>query len=167
MYNNFAYKHPLNFLAALLSLPRWLFPKLIETTMTDNASPVQILLVDDDDEDLEMLEEAILEYAPETQVHKFTGGKQALQFLMDHANAQLPQLIVLDYNMPELNGAEMLTKLAAEPRFSSMKKAILSTATAPQHIYNELSKHANYFVKAVSRQKMQEQVAQMFKLIGQ
>ena len=113
-----------------------------------NAKFYTILAADDDLEDLELMEDAILSQEPATEIHKVTNGNGVIDFLNNLEDDQMPHLIVLDYNMPELNGAEVLARICGEERFKEIPKIILSTSGAPLHV-NECMKSGatEYFVK--------------------
>ena len=109
---------------------------------------IDILLADDDEEDLELIENAITEIEPDADLHKVTNGKAVLEYLNNQPDNKLPCLIVLDYNMPELNGSEVLSLIYKEQRYENIPRVILSTSGAPLHIQNCISKGASeYFIK--------------------
>ena len=87
-----------------------------------------ILLADDDQEDLELLQEALNACDPETRMHSVLNGRLAVEYLENIKDDELPCLIVLDYNMPELNGAEILKALKQNSRYNSIPKIIWSTS---------------------------------------
>lgn len=107
-----------------------------------------ILIADDDAEDLELIEEAIHNMEPDADLHLVTNGKAVIEFLQPLAVENLPCLIVLDYNMPELNGSQVLSQICAEARYDDIPKIILSTSSAPLHIEECMSNGATeYWVK--------------------
>lgn len=107
-----------------------------------------ILLADDDFEDLDLIETAIVNIKPEVNLHKVTNGKAAIQYLADQPDSKLPCLIILDYNMPELTGSEVLSIIRNEKRYESIPKVILSTSSTPLHIHECMNSGATeYFVK--------------------
>lgn len=108
-------------------------------------------MADDDLEDLELMEEAIRGFRADVQFYKVTDGRAALKYLEEQADDQLPCLIILDYNMPELTGSEVLTELSKEPRYHHLSKIIFSTSNSPAHIRECKDKGATeYFVKPTS-----------------
>lgn len=108
----------------------------------------KILIADDDLEDLELIEDAILDAEPQVELHKFTNGLTVIEYLNSRLDEELPCLIILDYNMPELNGAQLLLSLKAQERYRSIPKVVLSTSNAPPHIHECLSNGATeYLVK--------------------
>jgi CheY-like chemotaxis protein len=70
-----------------------------------------ILLADDDPDDQELIVHAFTEVSPSFRLHIVNDGKEVINFLSTVSDNKLPCLIVLDYNMPELNGAQVLQKL--------------------------------------------------------
>jgi len=113
-----------------------------------SGQPFTILMADDDLEDLELMEEAIRDFNPDFQFHKVTNGIAALKYLGAQADHNLPCLIILDYNMPELNGSQLLVELCKEPRYEHIPKVIFSTSDAPAHVQECKDNGATeYFVK--------------------
>ena len=113
------------------------------------ANPsIDILVADDDEEDLELIETAITDVEPAADLHKVTNGKAVLEYLDNQPDDKLPCLIILDYNMPELNGSEVLALIYKEERYGNIPKVILSTSGAPMHVNDCISKGASeYFIK--------------------
>jgi CheY-like chemotaxis protein len=121
-----------------------------------------ILLADDDIEDLELLQEAIVKLEPETKVHSVTNGRMVLSYLEDRTDGELPSLIVLDYNMPDMNGAEVLVQLSNDPELQRIPKVIWSTSNASQYIEECMENGAKtYFVKPSTNKQLLEQAQEM------
>jgi CheY-like chemotaxis protein len=119
------------------------------------SQPSTILMADDDVEDLELIEEAIRSHSRNLGFHKVPNGKAALDYLLSQSDDQLPCLIILDYSMPELNGAQVLAELSKEPRYDRISKIILSTSNAPIHIKECKDKGANdYLVKPTNMNEL-------------
>jgi CheY-like chemotaxis protein len=107
-----------------------------------------ILIADDDTEDQEMLEDAILAVDEDIRSHKVINGREAIEFLEHCDPQQLPCAIVLDYSMPVLNGLEVLKTICRDERFLMIPKFIWSTSNASVHAAECLDNGAiNYFVK--------------------
>jgi CheY-like chemotaxis protein len=107
-----------------------------------------ILLADDDSDDLEMLDEALLKLDSTLNVLKATSGKQAIMLLQDLRKEMKPDLIVLDYNMPDLTGAEVLALISTDGRYSLIPKIIWSTSDS--NLYQQICKDkgaTHYFKK--------------------
>src|SRR4051812_39821099 len=107
-----------------------------------------ILAVDDDMEDLELIEDAISGLKPMATFKKLFNGKEVLPYLDQLPDNELPCLIILDYNMPEMNGAQVIFQLCKFPRYATIPKIILSTSNAASHIHECMTNGATrYFVK--------------------
>ncbi len=68
--------------------------------MMNQNTNIDIVIADDDLEDLELLQTAILSVEPQAQLHLFNDGVSALQYLLGNESIQIPSLIIFDYNMP-------------------------------------------------------------------
>jgi CheY-like chemotaxis protein len=112
------------------------------------STPLSILMADDDIEDLELFESAITGVQPGITLHKCNTGKEAVEYLANRHDDELPCLIVLDYNMPELTGSEVLSIICKNERYQHIPKIILSTSNAPIHVHECMSNGATaYLVK--------------------
>jgi CheY-like chemotaxis protein len=110
--------------------------------MKDNLT---ILLAEDDLDDQELILHAFSKVGPSFRLRIVNDGKEALDVLSDTPDSKLPCLIVLDYNMPQLNGAQVLEKLKTESRYNTIPKVILSTSTNPTYIQDCLKKGADAY----------------------
>ncbi len=112
-------------------------------------NPKNFLLADDDPEDQEMLEEAILDADPSIKLHMARNGQQALEYLQSCTdNSELPCFIILDYKMPVFNAVEVLERICVQPRLVVIPKVVWSTSNQPEHVKQCLQKGAlEYFVK--------------------
>ncbi|GAA4333333.1 hypothetical protein GCM10023184_26440 [Flaviaesturariibacter amylovorans] len=110
--------------------------------------PVRIFLAEDDVDDQELLIEAMAMHLPGATVQVASNGKKALTILLSLPDYELPTLIIVDYNLPEVNGSEILKALNAEPRFASIPKLVWSTSNSSlyRQICLDLGARA-YFVK--------------------
>jgi len=75
-----------------------------------------ILVADDDLDDQEMLEEVFLGIEKDALIHTVGSAREALEYLKNCSPEYLPCLIILDYNMPDLTGAQ-LTEMIAQNKF--------------------------------------------------
>lgn len=113
--------------------------------------PVKILMADDDPDDLELMAQVIEQQFPDVQLSTFPDGKSALKYLYAANDHDLPCLIVLDYNMPDLTGAQVLAQLKDQHRFIDIPRIILSTSDSPRHVQECLINGATeYLVKPSS-----------------
>jgi CheY-like chemotaxis protein len=124
-----------------------------------------ILLADDDQEDLELLSEVLLQLEADAKLHTVNNGSMVLQFLEKTTDDELPSLIVLDYNMPNMNGAEVLEQLCKNPRYLNIPKIIWSTSNNSSYIRECMEKGAtSYLVKPATHKSLQEQAAEMLRM---
>lgn len=87
-----------------------------------------ILLGEDDVDDEELLKEVFLPIDKSISLLFVNNGRRVVSVLQSLTDADLPCLIVLDYNMPEMNGAEILRELQKNSRYASIPKVIWSTS---------------------------------------
>jgi CheY-like chemotaxis protein len=90
-----------------------------------------ILLADDDIDDQELLVEALSKVQPGIHIHSVTNGYKAISFLNNLPADVSPCLIVLDYNLPEINGSEVLCAIKQIKKFDGVTKVIWSTSNSP------------------------------------
>ncbi len=100
-------------------------------------TPKKILLADDDMDDLELLEEAFLLLNPSLLLSKVSSGREGLDYLNNCEDNMLPCLIVLDYNMPDFTGPEILETILKEDRYKKIPSVIWSTSNT--NLYKEIS----------------------------
>jgi len=102
--------------------------------MTKPATPKNIVLyADDDSDDLELVQEAFSRYSNNVEVVTVRDGSQALSYLNRLADEDpAPCLIILDVNMPVLNGKEVLRRLRNVDRFEAVPAVLFTTSSLPQ-----------------------------------
>ena len=99
-----------------------------KTKLTAVNSSKFILLGEDDTDDEELLKEVFSTIDDSFSLTFINNGRKFLSSLDMLSDDNLPCLIILDYNMPELNGAEILKKLKHNNRYHSIPKIIWSTS---------------------------------------
>jgi CheY-like chemotaxis protein len=126
---------------------------------------VDVLLVEDDPGDVLMTREAFEHHKLRNALHVVTDGEQALQFLHrtgDYADAPRPGLILLDLNLPRVDGLEVLAELKADPVLKVIPVVILTTSQAQQDILRSYALHANAYVsKPVDFERFMEVIRQI------
>ena len=112
---------------------------------------IEVLLVEDNLADIHLTTEAFAEGSIRPNLKVVRNGVEALEYLRrngHHAKTSLPQLILLDLNLPKINGRELLSELKQDPDLKSIPVLVLSTSQAPQDIQECYNLHANcYLVK--------------------
>lgn len=90
-----------------------------------------ILLAEDDIDDQELLENAIEEIDPTWQLVCIPNGRKFVKYLDSISEDEMPALMILDYNIPELTGVEVVKELNEQGRFMDIPKVIWSTSASP------------------------------------
>lgn len=105
---------------------------------------LHILLVDDDAVDRELFIDAIGLAGRSYVVSEAGNGEEALAFLNNAE--ELPELIILDLNMPVKDGRETLREIKAHPVFRSIPVCIMSTSSASFDVLNAYDNGASLFL---------------------
>lgn len=111
--------------------------------MTKSTPPKNIVLcVDDDPDDLELVQDAFARYSKNVEVITAKDGMQCCSFLESLGEEDpSPCLIILDINMPLMNGKEVLKKIRSHSRFESVPIVLFTTSSLPQD--NEFARKYN------------------------
>ncbi len=113
-----------------------------------SAAPIRILLADDDEDDRMMAQEAFEMSLLANPVDEVTDGVE----LMDHlhglleAGSPLPGLILLDLNMPRMDGREALGQIKSHPELRRIPVVVLTTSKAEEDIYRTYDLGVNSFI---------------------
>lgn len=111
--------------------------------------PRCLLVADDDADDRLLIEEALIESDVERPLSFVEDGVELLDFLLRkgaHATAPRPALILLDLNMPRMDGREALREIRRHPQLRTIPVVILSTSSAEEDIVRCYELGANAFV---------------------
>ena len=110
---------------------------------------LQILVVDDDDADALMISEALENAANATIVDRVADGREALDYLHRegrYPDATRPDLILLDLNMPRMDGRETLAAIKSDDGLKAIPVVILTTSGAEPDIVSSYQHRANAYV---------------------
>lgn len=116
--------------------------------MTKNK-PITILMAEDNATDVMLTKEALAHAKVINTLHVVDDGIEALDFLHrrgKHAKAPLPDLILLDLNMPRKNGQEVLAEIKADDRLKHIPVVILTTSKAEEDVVKAYGLYANCYV---------------------
>lgn len=128
------------------------------------ANEIDILLVDDNEDDIFLLREAMKDAKLLNVIHASKDGIDAMEYLnaqADEDGAGLPGLILLDINMPRMNGFEVLEGIKSDPRLKHIPVVMLTTSDRDQDVLSSYTNGACSFVtKPVDFEKIQDVVKQ-------
>jgi len=125
--------------------------------MTHAASPIVILIADDDEEDRMMIKDALIESRLSNDIRTVQDGEELMDYL--HArgayaapgSAPRPGLVLLDLNMPRKDGREALGEIKADADLRRIPVVVLTTSKAEEDIYRTYDLGVSSFiVKPVS-----------------
>lgn len=123
--------------------------------------PPRILLVEDNPADARLTIEAFQRTDTAVEVEVCEDGESALARLRDPA-VPLPQLILLDLNLPGIDGREVLEILKADPALRQVPVCILTTSRAEEDVERSYGQHTNcYVVKPVDLNAFRTAVQQI------
>ena len=111
--------------------------------------PVEILLVEDSPSDIELTIEALKEGRVANNLSVVGDGVEALDFLRrrgTYVNAPRPDLILLDLNLPRLDGRKVLADIKKDPSLMKIPVVVLTTSAAEQDVLKIYELHANCFI---------------------
>lgn len=110
---------------------------------------VEILLVEDNEGDVRLTREAFEEGHIRNRLHVVNDGEQALLFLRrqePYADAPRPDLILLDLNLPRLDGREVLAEIKTERNLKNIPVVVLTSSRTEQDLLRAYDLHANCFI---------------------
>lgn len=117
--------------------------------MTADARPLQVLVVDDDPGDVALVESAFADQLVPTELHHVEDGAEALAFLRradGYAAAPRPDLILLDLNMPRMDGRQTLAEVKTDPELRAIPVVVFTTSATPDDVLDSYAAHANAYV---------------------
>jgi CheY-like chemotaxis protein len=118
------------------------------STPETNNNLRHIFLAEDDIDDQEFLIEAFRSLDEKIKVHVENSGERAITYLESLDSDRQPSLIVLDYNLPQVSGYEILQRLEQGGRYRHVIKVVWSTSNSPLYEKACLEAGASaYFVK--------------------
>ena len=117
----------------------------------------EILLVEDNPGDARLTQEALREGKLRNRIHHVRDGVEALAFLRhegEYRDAPVPDIILLDLNMPRKDGREVLVEIKADTQLRFIPVVVLTTSEAENDIVKSYELHANcYITKPVDLEK--------------
>ena len=111
--------------------------------------PMQVLLVEDSSGDVRLTQEAFRDANPSIHLHVASDGVEAMAFLRHegvHLNAPRPDLILLDLNLPRMDGREVLVQIKGDDDLKLIPTIILTTSDAEADIVKSYQLQANCYL---------------------
>nr|WP_210737407.1 response regulator [Cellulomonas hominis] len=123
------------------------------------------MLVEDDPGDVLMTREAFEDNKVANRLAVVSDGVSALAYLRkegEHADARTPDLVLLDLNLPRMDGREVLEAMKSDDALRSIPVVVLTTSEAEEDVVRSYSLHANaYVTKPVDFERFIEVVRQI------
>jgi two-component system, chemotaxis family, response regulator Rcp1 len=106
---------------------------------------MRLLLVEDNEADVVLMQEALCEAGMSADVEVASDGEQALEALRD--GGPLPDLVLLDLNLPRKDGREVLEEVKTDPELCGVPILVLTTSQSPADVAFAYRNHANAYLR--------------------
>ncbi|MBC1241204.1 response regulator [Nostoc sp. 2RC] len=132
-----------------------------------------LLVVEDSNEDFRMLQRLMRRMSVQNPIHRCTNGDEVIEFLYqqksdtylqgeESCNSQLalrPSVILLDLNLPGIDGRDILARLKQDNTFKEIPVVVFTTSSNPKDIELCYQKGANgYLVKPMDAQELKKTI---------
>lgn len=107
-------------------------------------APIKILLIEDDADDIDLLEEALKSNDISYQLSSIKEGDKVVAYL--GSQEPVPDIIVLDFNLPKLHGREILSLIKSSGRFANVPLVVLTTSASKEDIAFAKTMGANHYI---------------------
>jgi two-component system response regulator len=117
--------------------------------MTRPGKSAEILLVEDNEDDVFLTKMAFEDSQFDSELHVVNDGEEALDYLFGrgaHTGRPMPDLVLLDLNLPKLNGIEILEALKADETLSVIPVVMLTSSKAERDVLSSYRHHASGYV---------------------
>ncbi|MEN3306447.1 MAG: hypothetical protein V7603_2649 [Micromonosporaceae bacterium] len=119
------------------------------THPVEPALPIEVLLVEDDPGDVLMTREAFEEHKVRNRLTVVADGVDALAYLrgqQPYTDAVRPDLVLLDLNLPKVDGREVLAEIKNDESLRQIPVVVLTTSQAEEDVLRSYQLHANAYV---------------------
>ena len=127
--------------------------------------PVSILMIEDDEGHARLIERNIRRAGIHNAIRHFADGTAALEYIFNHSDGPAqngPALILLDLNLPDMSGIDILTRIKAEPRLKRTPVVVLTTTDDKVEIQRCYDAGCNvYITKPVNYESFADAIRQL------
>lgn len=124
--------------------------------------PAEILLIEDNEDDVFLMRQALRRIEIPINLHRVEDGRKCMAFLRKqepYAEAPQPDLILLDLNLPIMDGRQVLAELVADPRLRALPVVILTTSANERDIRHTYElRCSSYIVKPLDLEDFERAV---------
>jgi two-component system, chemotaxis family, response regulator Rcp1 len=116
---------------------------------SDLANPIEILLIEDNLGDIRLIEEVFKDAKIDNKIHVAQDGEKAMKILRrenGHTKSKRPDIILLDLNLPKMDGREILREIKEDIRLKCIPVIILTTSTAEEDLIETYKHNANCYI---------------------
>jgi chemotaxis family two-component system response regulator Rcp1 len=113
------------------------------------VNPIEILLVEDNPGDVDLTREALESGKIKNLLHVAVNGEEAMAFLRHtgkYTNAPRPDLVLLDLNLPRMDGREVLNEIKSDDDLKRIPVVVLTSSKAEEDILKVYNLHANCYI---------------------
>jgi len=111
--------------------------------------PIEILLVEDSPGDVRLAQEVFKEAKVRNELHVVHNGEEAMDFLRKkgkYEEASRPDIVLLDLNLPRMNGHEVLAEIKKDPDLKRIPVVVLTVSKDEEDILKSYNLYANCFI---------------------
>jgi len=116
---------------------------------SSTGRPIEILLVEDNPGDVRLTVEGLKESKVRNNLNIARDGVEAMEFLRregQYVGAVRPDLILLDLNLPRMDGREVLAEIKSDPKLKTIPVVVLTTSGAEQDVLRSYELQANCYI---------------------
>lgn len=132
---------------------------------SDHPRSIELLMVEDNPGDIRLAQEAMQEAKINNRINVVTDGVMAMEYLRRQGSFKdvlRPDLILLDLNLPRMDGREVLEALKSDPDLRRIPVVVLTTSRAEEDVIRAYNLHANcYITKPVDFHQFMKVVQQI------
>jgi chemotaxis family two-component system response regulator Rcp1 len=142
---------------------------MVRPLFANEYMPMIILLVEDSPGDIRLILETFTEASPTVRLYVTEDGAEAIAFLRregENAQAPRPELILLDLNMPKMDGREVLALIKADENLKLIPTVILTTSAAEADVMESYKLQANCYLRKPVELDVFENMVKGIKISG-